>query len=181
MNVTRLVKKAKKGNKEALLQLIMEQKDDYYKLAYTYMGNQYDAMDAIEEMTVIVFEKINQLKKEERFYSWSKTILVNSCRSLLRRRKKVVLVEDWQQYTEEQVANTPSLNPYQSTDEHLDILQLLQHVNEDQAEAIKLKYFLDLDYETIAQLTNVSVGTVKSRVFQGLKKLRSFYGGENGE
>ena len=54
MYVVRLVKKAKKGNKEALLQLIMAEKDAYYKLAFTYMGNTHDAMDAMEEMIVTV-------------------------------------------------------------------------------------------------------------------------------
>ena len=95
MNVVRLVKKAKKGSKEALLQLIMAEKDDYYRLALTYMGNTHDAMDAMEEMIVKVYEKIDQLKKEEAFYSWSKTILVNSCKSMLRKQKKLVLLDDW--------------------------------------------------------------------------------------
>lgn len=89
MEVIRLVKKAKRGNKEALLQLIMNQKDDYFKLAYTYMGNQHDAMDAMEDMIVRLYENIHQLKKENSFYSWSKTILVNSCKSLLKNGKNL--------------------------------------------------------------------------------------------
>ena len=55
---------------------------------------------------------------------------------------------------------------------------MLKCVNEYQKEAIQLKYFHDLDYETIAAITNVSVGTVKSRIFQGLKKIREEYRGE---
>lgn len=77
MRVGRLVKQAKKGNKEALLQLINEQQDDYYRLALTYMGNSDDAMDALEDMIVSLYQHIAQLKKNEAFYSWSKTILVN--------------------------------------------------------------------------------------------------------
>nr|WP_318281162.1 RNA polymerase sigma factor [Paenibacillus bovis] len=95
MAVSRLVKKAKKGNKEALLQLIMKQKDDYYRLAYSYMGNEHDAMDAMEDMIVRLYENIQHLKKNDSFYSWSKTILVNGCKSLLRNRQSVVLVDEW--------------------------------------------------------------------------------------
>ena len=84
MKVNHLVKQAQKGNKEALLQLIMADKDAYYRLAYTYMGNEHDAMDAMEDMIVTLYEKIDQLKKGEAFYSWSKTILVNRCKTLLR-------------------------------------------------------------------------------------------------
>lgn len=60
MKVIRLVKKAKKGHKEALLELIMAQQDDYYRLALSYMGNPHDAMDAMEEMIVILYEKMGQ-------------------------------------------------------------------------------------------------------------------------
>ncbi|MEM5598869.1 sigma factor [Niallia circulans] len=63
-----------------MLQLVMQQKDDYYRLAYSYMGNSHDAMDAMEEMIIILYEKIAQLEKIESFYSWSKTILVNICK-----------------------------------------------------------------------------------------------------
>ncbi|MCT8136688.1 RNA polymerase sigma factor [Anaerobacillus sp. CMMVII] len=176
MDVGQIVKKAKKGNKEALLQLVMNQKDEYYRLAYTYMENQHDAMDAMEEMILRLYENIGQLKKEDAFYSWSKTILVNSCKSLLRKRKKLVLVEDFNQYIE---ADIP--DPYLHSEQQIDIQQLLMKVNPHQAETIKLKYFHDLDYETIAQITNVSVGTVKSRIFEGLKKLRRFSGGGKDE
>ena len=95
MDVVRLVKKAKRGSKEALMELIMAEKDSMYRLALTYMGNQHDAMDALEEMIVKLYENIGQLKKEEAFYSWSKTILVNICKTTLRKQKKLVLMDEW--------------------------------------------------------------------------------------
>lgn len=57
----------------------------------------------------------------------------------------------------------------------------MQQLNEPQKEAIQLKYFHDLDYRAIAEVTEVPLGTVKSRIFQGLKKLRELYGGEADE
>lgn len=178
MNVAQLVKKAKKGSKEALLQLIMAEKDAYYKLALTYMGNTHDAMDAMEEMIVRLYEKIDQLKKEEAFYSWSKTILANSCKDLLRKRKKLVLIDDWHTVHE---SHTSTSDPYISSDQQMDIEALLLHLNDHQKEAIQLKYLHDLDYKTIADMTTVSIGTVKSRIFQGLKKLRDHYRGDADE
>lgn len=178
MNVIRLVKKAKRGNKEALLQLIMAEKDDYYRLALTYMGNAHDAMDAMEEMIVKVYEKVDQLKKEEVFYSWSKTIMANSCKSMLLKRKKLVLLEDWNDTYEKALDHDLISDPYRSSDQQIDIQSMLLHVNEHQKEAIQLKYFHDFDYQTIAEMTNVSIGTVKSRVFQGLKTLRDHYRGD---
>lgn len=176
MNVVRLVKKAKKGSKDALMELIMAEKDAMYRLAYTYMGNEHDAMDVLEEMIVRLYENIGQLKKEEAFYSWSKTILVNLCRKTLRNQKKVVLIDNWQSSKEEEQMTSTNLNVQQ-----LEIAEMLSILSENQKEAIQMKYFLDLDYQTIADLTNVPVGTVKSRVFQGLRRMKDHFGGEGFE
>jgi RNA polymerase sigma factor (sigma-70 family) len=175
MNVVWLVKKAKKGSKEALLQLIMAEKDDYYRLALTYLENSNDAMDAMEEMIVKVYENIDQLKKEEAFYSWSKTILVNCCKSMHRKQKRLVLIDDWHTSNP---SHKQTSDPYLSTDQQMDMKDLLIHLNEQQREAIQLKYFHDLDYQTIAEMTAVPTGTVKSRNSQGLKKLRKHYRGD---
>lgn len=168
MNVDRLVKKSKKGNKKALLKLIMAEKNAYYKLAYTYTGNEPDAMDAMSEMIVIMYEKIMDLKKPEAFYTWSKTILVNCCKSILHKRKKLILMDEWPGNNKRNSLSNQEIGTDSAL--KLDIQNLLSYLNEEQREAIILKYFHDYDYETIAQLTDVSIGTVKSRVFYGLKK-----------
>ncbi|EGQ24019.1 RNA polymerase ECF-type sigma factor [Sporosarcina newyorkensis 2681] len=171
MRVVRLVKKAKKGSKEALLQLITEQQDEYYRLALKYMGNSHDAMDAMEEMIVSLYRNIQQLEKNDAFYSWSKTILVNQCKQMLRKVNKVTLIDNWEAIESH---SDPSAvqNPFEQTEQRMDIQDLLLRVNAQQREAIELKYFHDLDYETIAMMTQTSIGTVKSRVFNGLKKMR---------
>ncbi|MEZ7172412.1 sigma-70 family RNA polymerase sigma factor [Sporosarcina sp. OR05] len=174
MGFVRLVKKAKKGSKEALLQLIHEQQDAYYRLALTYMKNPHDAMDAMEEMIVSLYQSIHQLQKEEAFYSWSKTILVNRCKQMLRKREKVVLMGD----AEETFHTGKIQDVMRQSEQRMDLQEMLAVVNSEQKEAIELKYFHDLDYVTIANITNVSIGTVKSRVFNGLKKMREQFGGD---
>ncbi len=184
MRAVRQIKQAKKGNKEALLQLIMADKDAYYRLALTYMGNEHDAMDAMEEMIVLLYERIHQLRNEEAFGSWSKTILVNVCKALLRKRQRLVLVEDLSESAEDEldsISRSRTSDPYKTSDQQMHLQELLQQLNEPQKEAIQLKYLHDLDYAAIAGLTEVPVGTVKSRIFQGLKKLRELYGGEADE
>lgn len=176
METFRLVKQAKQGDKDALLQLLLTTKDEYYRLALAYMGNEHDALDALEEMIVIVYENIGKLKKWNAFYSWSKTILVNCCKQMLRKKNKTVLFEDWHSVNGHE---TLSHNPFDRLDSKLDFAPMFMQLNENQREAIQLKYIHDLDYRTIAQMTNVSIGTVKSRVFHGLKKLKQMLGGND--
>ncbi|WP_284638287.1 RNA polymerase sigma factor [Paenibacillus silviterrae] len=175
MRVALRVKQAQRGNKEALLQLILAEKDDYYRLALAYMGQEHDAL---EEMIVILYEKIGQLKKPGSFYSWSRTILVNHCKAMLKRRNKLILIEDWENSNVMEPDTVVVSDPYEQLDRHMDIRSSLERVNPNQKEAIELKYFHDLDYESIARIMNVSVGTAKSRVFNGLKKLKEWYGGD---
>lgn len=170
METEALVKRAKQGDKEALVQLIMAEKQDYYKLAYVYMQNQEDAMDAMEDMIVILYENISRLKKEDSFYSWSKTILVNCCKNSLKKRSKVILLETMQQGDD---SDSVTLK-----DEQLAMEKHLEELNIKQREAIKLHYLMDMDYQSIADTLKVPVGTVKSRISIGLNKLKAVLGGE---
>lgn len=180
MDVVNRVKLAKKGDKEALLQLILSQKSSYFRLAYSYMRNEADAMDALEEMIVVLFERIGQLKKEESFYAWSKTILVNQCKRLLKKNNKVIPLGD---PLDVSTRNIPPIgvSDYRQVEEQMDLQVLLAHLNPFQREAIQLKYYHDLDYGSIAEITRVSTGTVKSRIYQGLQKLRTLYGRKQNE
>ena len=87
-----LIKQAKKGNKESLLKLVMAQEMDYYKLAYVYLKNQDDSMDAMQDMIVVLYENISKLKKDSSFYSWSKTILVNLAKKRLKENKNCLSI-----------------------------------------------------------------------------------------
>lgn len=167
MTVKKLVKKAKSGDNDALIQLIMQRQDEFYKLAYVMTENKDDAMDAMQDMIVILHEKIKSLRNDDVFYSWSKTILVNCCRNIYRKNKRVVLNEHAVDNAKE------TSDPFLESERQSDLYQHLNHLNDQQAEAIKLKYLLDLDINTIAEMTDVSPGTVKSRIFNGLKKLRN--------
>lgn len=169
MKSNELVKRAKAGDKDALVQIIMDKKEEYYKLAYTYTQNREDALDALEDTIVILYKKIKTLKKEEAFYSWSKTILVNRCRDLIRKRKRIVHLEEWE-FPE-------GKDDIKNREEAMDLEKELKKLNINQQEAIRLRYYLDYDYETIATITNVPLGTVKSRIFTGIEKLKVALGG----
>ena len=65
------VKKAINGDKEALLNLILKEKDNYYKLAYFYIKNDHDALDILQEMIVVVYNEIPKLKNLSSFYTYN--------------------------------------------------------------------------------------------------------------
>lgn len=170
LEIGQLVDRAISGDREALLSLIMDKKDDFYRLAYVYTMDREDAMDAVEDMILIVYRQIKMLRDSSAFYSWSKTILVNCCRDILRKRKKSIAMDD--------IDDTAFEGDYEKGERRADILMYIKKLGNHQQEVIKLKYLMDMDYEAISIITNVPVGTVKSRAAAGLKKLRELLGGE---
>ncbi|UWG99296.1 sigma-70 family RNA polymerase sigma factor [Dehalobacter sp. DCM] len=167
-----MVKKAKSGDKEALIALIMSEKQAYYRLAYVYMKNQDEALDAMEDMILKVYENIKRLKDEQAFYRWSKTILVNCCKKNLTRKHKVILIQDIPEGSYE--------DDYDIKDEQLSIEKHWGNLNRKHQEVLKLRYYLDMDYDTIASILKIPLGTVKSRIHTGLQKLKQSMGVSNG-
>jgi RNA polymerase sigma factor (sigma-70 family) len=173
MDIDILVKKAKKGDKDALVKLIMDKKQDYYKLAYVYLKNKEDALDAMEDMIVILYENIYKLKNNDSFYSWSKTILVNCCKKILKENKKIVYID----YTDD-LSYEEDLD---KNDDKMLLEKYLSQLGEKHQEVIKLRYFLDLEYKDISDILKIPLGTVKSRISNGINILRSKFGGDNNE
>lgn len=163
------VKKAIKGDKEALLNLIMKEKDNYYKLAYFYMKNQHDALDILQEMMIVLYKEIPKLKKISSFYIWSKKILVNLCKKELAKKNKF-----------EEINDTISLEEkgFKETENKIYLKTLIESLNEDQKEVIKLKFYLDYSYDEIAKVLDIPLGTVKSRINKGINKIRKNIGGD---
>ena len=170
--VLEMVGRAKGGDKEALIQLIMSKKQDYYRLAYIYTKNQEDALDAMEDMILKLYQNIKKLKDEHAFYSWSKTILVNCCKYNLRKKNKVLLLKNLPEGSYEE--------SFSDKDEEIILEEHLVKLNQKYQEVLRLRYYLDMDYETIATVLHVPLGTVKSRIHTGLQRLKQSMGVEEG-
>ncbi|MFZ7132309.1 MAG: RNA polymerase sigma factor [Eubacteriales bacterium] len=170
MDIKHLIKQAKTKNKDALIELIMAKKDEYYKLAFVYVRNKEDALDTLQDMILLIFEKIHTLKKEEAFYSWSKTILVNCCRNHLRKNKKIITMNE--------IPEMMSQDNNEKIEDTLFVESHLSKLSVKYQEIIRLRFYLDLDYTNISQLLNIPIGTVKSRLNTALTKLKRSMGGE---
>lgn len=162
MNEIFLIKKAKKGDKDALLKLIMKEQDDFYRLSYSYMKNEVDAMNSLQDMIVKVYENIDKLKDNSKFYSWSKTILVNICKDSLVKNKKIISIDNYIETGFDE-----------DKDSKLLVEELLNKIEDIYSEVIRLRYLLDYDYEKISEILNIPLGTVKSRLHNGMSKLEN--------
>ena len=78
-----LVRRAKKKDDQAFIELIDRCKGDLYKVARSYLNNEEDIADAIQETVIDCYEKIGSLREAKYFKTWLTRILINNCNDIL--------------------------------------------------------------------------------------------------
>lgn len=163
------VSKAKCGDREAFLKLLESRLDVLYKIAYSYFKNKDEACDAVQDCILIAYKNIRNLKDDTKFNSWITSILVNRCRDMLRRSKKI----SFEEYSDASVINHCHTDECSNAETNIDILNSLQCLDDIYRDVITLKYLSDHSIAEISSILKIPEGTVKSRLNSGLKKLRS--------
>lgn len=158
------VKKAQKGDKHAFLDLIEPQKEKLYKIAYTYVKNEQDTLDIIQETICKAYVSLDTLKKAKYFNTWLVKILINISITTLNKNKKVVYLEEKEvEYDDSTISNC---------DDRLDLISELDKLDLKYKNVIVLKYFEDFTIKEIANVLDIPIGTARTNLYRGLEILR---------
>ncbi|MDK9710658.1 sigma-70 family RNA polymerase sigma factor [Acidaminobacter sp.] len=148
----------------ALIQLIQEHKLQLYRIAYSYVKNEQDALDVVQEATYKAIVNQEKLKEEAYMKSWLIRILINCALDVLRKRENVAQApEVWVGASSNQGLDTEAV---------MDLREAIQGLDETQKKLIHLKYFEDLKLEEISGIMEMPLGTVKSQLHRIVKRLR---------
>lgn len=157
------------ARREAFISYICEHRNDYYRLAYSFMGQEADAMDAISQMTIVVLEKHQTLREQAAFPAWSKKILANICRDKLKEKKRTQPLE---------LPIELAYEDARAVEDDLVVRKALGQLPEKYKEVLVMRYFLGYNYQDIAQSLGLPDGTVKSRINRGMAALKEILKGE---
>ena len=144
-----------------------DREDKLYRIAFSYVRNEDDAMDCLQNALIKALENFDSLKNQEYFNTWMVRILINECIDFLRNRK-----DDFS--FDEKISKDYISDNY---DETIDLLDSLSRMSEDERELLYLRYFEDLSYLEISKRQDIKLGTVKSRLSRSLAKLKKMMGG----
>lgn len=162
--------------KEEFTKLLNPSLNKLYRIAYSFLKDKDKASDALQDSTLSAFKNFHTLKDIHSFEAWITSILVNRCKEILRRDKKIIFTE----YAE--VLDTKlSVDEYENLENNMLLITLLDTLNDRYKEVIKLKYFGDLSIREISIILNIPEGTVKSRLNYGLNSLRKIVNEEEVE
>lgn len=168
MELENLVRKAKSGDRDAFLELMMQHKEYLYRMAFLYTKNQDMACDVVQECVIKSMESIGKLKKPEYFKSWMTRILINCAMTELKKNKKYVQEPEWEsgEWTEEEETV--------SREEKMDLYRAIDLLGYPYKAIIIQKYFFDYRLSEIASLLQMPLGTVKVYHSRAKKKLRIY-------
>jgi len=146
--------------------------NQYMKRAYFsalgILGNHDDAMDASQEAFIKAYRNYSRYDKERKFFTWYYKILKNHCLNIIRGRKtdkKVDLLECRELNTDD---NT--IKNIEQQELKLEMEKALFKLNDNDREILILKEFENLSYNEIAELLDIPVGSVMSRLYYARKK-----------
>lgn len=156
---TLLVKRAQKNDMDAFVRLIEKNKTNLYKVAKSYLGNEEDVADAIQDTVLSAYEHIHELRNASYFKTWITRILMNHCNDLLRQQKHC-LVSD-------QIIQTIDAAPNDQ-----EFYALIGELPEDYRMIFLLYYGEQFRTNEIAQILDMNENTVKSKLRRGREKLK---------
>ena len=153
-----------KTNRDYVTKFIIENREGYYRLAYTYVKNQQDALDIVQEAICKALESQHKLKNPDGIKSWFYKIVVHTALDFLRKSNKIVLTED---EILEDIGGSSSDN-YEDTD----LMSALDRLSDENKTIVVLRYFEAMKLQDIASIMNIPESTVKTKLYSSLKKLR---------
>ena len=152
----------KEEKKEKIIEkIICDKYNSYYRMAYSHVQNSSDAEDIVQEGAYRAMKNSASLKQIQYAETWVYRIMLNEMYRHMSRNKTVGM-DDY------------ILEGLETEDhyENIDLKRALEQLQETDRVIIQLKYFEDRKLEEIAEILELNVSTVKSRLYRGLRKLK---------
>lgn len=168
---TALALAARDGDTEAFTALMQMQKQQLYRMAFRYLHNEADALEALQEVTCRAYTRIGRLKEPRYVSTWLYRIMINYCMDEKKKRQRRERLSQ---------AGKAHLSPEVSSGdtESARVDKMMMQAAVERLElpyqtVIQLKYYHDLTIPEIARTMEKPEGTIKTWLNKALKGLRS--------
>ena len=180
MDEAELIKKIKNGSTDAFSQLVKIYEKKAFNFAYRMLSDREEAEDATQEAFLRAYNKIDTFCGNSSFSTWFYTILNNVCLDVLRKRSRSINAISINQSTDDEDEfelqledNSPG--PYEQLQKKTaaEVLEKgISLLSDEHRAVIIMRDINGLEYEDIAKISGISLGTVKSRLSRARLSLR---------
>ena len=160
-------------------QFVREHEASIFTFVFRYVGNREDAEDITQEALLQAYRTWLQINPDVAggYIKWCYRIARNLSIDSLRKKKPRGVDEDEMKHA----VDAKSLRPeevYEHRVQSRQIKECIQELDETYREVLVLKYQEDMSYEQIAEILDLPISTIETRIFRAKKVLRDKLGGE---
>ena len=173
-----IVQRVLEGDTNAFEELVLEYEKKVYSVALRMLNNSEDAADMTQEAFIKAYNSLSGFRGDSKFSVWLTRIVSNLCLDFMRSRNRRPTVSLSMEDEDGEDVQLDIADSSQSPEELLErsltresVRRGLQSLPEDYREILLLREIQGLSYDEIAAALDIEVGTVKSRIFRGRKKL----------
>lgn len=156
------IKRAMRGNPTAFGELIRQEQEYLYRMAYLYTQQESDALDVVQDSILKAYKSLKNLREPEHFRTWLTRIVINTAQDLLRRRREEFPLEEAQLPVPEGLA----------PEERMDLYRAMDKLPEKYRDVVKRKYFDGCTIREISDATGMPQGTVSVYLRRAVSRLR---------
>ena len=172
-----IVERALTGDAEAFGELVRRWERRIFALTYGMLGREEDARDATQETFLAAFRSLRNFRGEAKVSSWLHRIAVNQCISRQRRAKvrSESALEDEQETNAGSFAMPLSYSPAhvaEGREETAAVRRAINSLPVELRQVVVMKEFEELTFREIADVLDLPLSTVKSRLYTALKQLQ---------
>lgn len=174
MDDAQLIERTLAGDSAAFGDLVHKYQDRLYNTMSHIIGNSDDALDVVQEAFILAYVKLNTFQQSSRFYTWLYRIAFNVGASHRRKRRPVASIDlDREQFGEEPVAaqDGPELR-FAREERRLRVWEAIERLGDEHRDVIVLRDIDGCGYEEIAEILDVPIGTVRSRLHRARNQLK---------
>jgi RNA polymerase sigma-70 factor, ECF subfamily len=168
-----LIESALAGNSAAFGDLVRKYQDRLYNTMTHLMGSPQDAQDVVQDAFVKAFVKLETFQRSSEFYTWLYRIAFNTAMSHQRRRRPTESVNCRQDQGQEPLDPGPAPGDRLDREELAEQVRMaLKTLSDEYRTVLVLRDVDGCSYGAIAEMLEVPLGTIRSRLFRARMQLR---------
>jgi RNA polymerase sigma-70 factor (ECF subfamily) len=172
-DIDTLIERIKKGDREAFMTVTSLYQKKVFLLAFSFFHNREDALDIVQETFLRLYQKVHLFRKGQNFQNWLLQIAKNLCIDYHRKNYSKSKEYNREKPIEEMnLALSDEKDPYLSSDLKGIFSECLKKLATKQRMIFVMKHYNQLEYQEIAQILGIALGTVKSLHFKAVQNMR---------
>jgi RNA polymerase sigma-70 factor (ECF subfamily) len=173
----RLIQECLQGRTAAFGELVRLYQDRLFNTVYRLLDNADDAQDVVQEAFLSAYQSLDSFKGDSLFFTWLYRIAINTAISLKRKQRVAISMSSSRE--EGGVAEPLDASPYgrpghalEKAEEERRIQNALNQLSPEHRAVLVMKDMEGQKYEQMAEVLQVPIGTIRSRLHRARVELR---------